>query len=145
MQRKYLTLLLSSFLCFSGCAAWINPYSSDFNCPKTANGKCISVSDAYTESLKNDPSAKATNGSRSVSGTSAYNAYEEELFTKMAAMIKEPVTPLVSPATALRGLVLYYSGDEHELYSHRYVFFFVDEPRFVLGDYLNAGIEGGKK
>jgi conjugal transfer pilus assembly protein TraV len=143
MQRNNVILAVLAALCLSGC--WLNPYSSEFNCPKTANGKCISVSDAYTESLKNDPQGKTTTGPDQAAKGAAFSVYEEELFRKMTAMIKEPATPIVNPGTVLRGLVLYYSGEERELYSHRYVFFFVDEPRFVLGDYLNADIEGGEK
>lgn len=141
MQRRQLILLLLP-LVFSGCASWINPYASDFNCPKTANGKCTSVPDAYSESLKNDPQTKKAKGDQAAGSKNAFSVYEEELFKKMTAMIKEPATPLVNPPIVLRGLVLYYPGDERELYSHRYVFFFADDPHFVLGDYLNTEIEG---
>jgi conjugal transfer pilus assembly protein TraV len=128
-----------SSLALAGCAGWINPYASDFTCPKTAGGKCVSVSAAYEESLKKGPKGKSGIGDGKQDG---FDSYEQEMFRKLAGMLKEPTTPLVKPPTALRGLVLYYPGDENELYSYRYIFFFVDGPGFVLGDYLRAGIEG---
>jgi conjugal transfer pilus assembly protein TraV len=133
-------MVLFFSLALWGCAGWINPYASDFSCPKTEDGKCVSVSAAYEESLKKDPrSGGGGSADRSGSGISAY---EQEMFKKLAGMIKEPTAPLVKPPTVMRGLVLYYLGDENELYSYRYVYFFVDRPTFVLGDYLNADMEG---
>lgn len=140
MQGRYLILVLFLSLALSGCAAWINPYASDFSCPKTGDGKCVSVSTAYEESLNKEPRSGSP-GSAGKPGDGV-SAYEQEMFRKLAGMIKEPNAPLVKPPTVMRGLVLYYPGDENELYSHRYVYFFVDRPTFVLGDYLNTEIEG---
>jgi conjugal transfer pilus assembly protein TraV len=133
---------LSLWVGVQGCASWINPYASDFHCPKTENGQCISVQDAYEESLKKNSQYSGTKDD--LSGNRS-GAYEKELFKKLAGMLKEPVTPMVKPPTAIRVLFTPYPGDENELYLYRYAFFFVDSPSFILGDYLKADMEGEDK
>ena len=45
---KYLSIF-TGFALLSGCAVF-NPYASDFTCPGSAKGKCVSVNAAYKES-----------------------------------------------------------------------------------------------
>jgi type IV conjugative transfer system lipoprotein TraV len=46
--------LLAVILINSGCTSMLNPFdASDFNCPSTDTGKCISVTDAYNEATNN--------------------------------------------------------------------------------------------
>ena len=127
----------------SGC--FLNPYSSNFRCPKTENGQCVSVSAAYDQSLKNgkpsDSDKSSDSEKKDKSNSSEKDTYQRDLFRKLAGMIKEPTTPLVVPPTAMRGLALSFVGDENELYSYQYVFFFVDKPSWIFGDYLNSGID----
>lgn len=63
-----------------------------------------------------------------------YNRYRSALFEKFNGLLKEPVTPVVAPPKAMRVLLLPYTGQENEFYMLRYVYFFVDEPRWILGD-----------
>ena len=146
MQRRYLMLVLFLFLAAQGCSS-IMPYSGNFTCPKTANGKCMSVSDAYEESLKKVPQANQVNGAKDNRSVPEDSAYKKELLKKLAGLLKEPTTPMVRPATVMRVLFTYYPGDEAELYSYRYAYFFADTPAFVLGDYLkvDADNEGEDK
>ena len=130
-----ISLFLS--LVLEGCAGAINPDSSEFNCPKTAEGKCVSVSAAYEESIRKGPSVGSVG--KDVSGTSSY---ERELMNKLAGLLKEPSAPMVSPASVLRVLFLPYPGDEKELYLYRYAYVFAEDPTWLLGDYLNADFEG---
>ena len=45
-------LFVSTALFASGaCASVMNPYEGDFTCPKTNNGKCVSINEAYEESI----------------------------------------------------------------------------------------------
>ena len=44
-------LLVSAVLFVSACASVMNPYEGDFTCPKTHNGKCVSINEAYEESI----------------------------------------------------------------------------------------------
>lgn len=53
-MKKILFLLMVLFL--SGCAGVLNPYGDEFSCPKTYKGKCVSIQQAYEESL--DPNFK---------------------------------------------------------------------------------------
>ena len=142
MQTGYLIGLLSLVALLNGCAGTLNPYSSNFNCPKTADGKCVSVSTAYEESLDNDKfsPAKKINGAP----TNTDSLYQQELFKKLTGLLKEPATPMISPATVMRGLALPYPGSEKELYMYQYVYFIVDDPAFVLGNYLNADLLEGE-
>ncbi len=48
--RKAIIFVVSLVFSLPGCAV-INPYESDFSCPETFHGKCISVQGAYDESL----------------------------------------------------------------------------------------------
>jgi len=55
----------------------------------------------------------------------------------MAGLIEAPVTPLVKAPTVLRTLVVSYTA-ERTLFMPRYVYYFADEARFVMGETLNA-------
>ncbi len=158
IKGPWIFILILLILSPAGCAGVLNPYSSEFNCPKTYNGKCVSVSEAYRESLQvrehkeeegNDPNtcegkSEECNTGQELAGqgpspednTAGENRYYEALYKELGGLIKEPVTPLIAPPRAMRVLFLPYKGDRDELYMFRYIYFFVDRPRWVLGDYL---------
>lgn len=159
-------LIVIGMLTMSGCAL-LNPYESSFSCPETSNGKCVSVQMAYSESAKGtgkstaataDPieencspdaaSAEAcANREKGIKLNSAskdtgtYNQYRTALFDKFSGLLKEPVTPVVAPPKTMRVLLLPYTGQDNEFYMLRYVYFFVDEPRWLLGDAVSSGEE----
>lgn len=139
-------------LLLSGCAL-LNPYESNFSCPETANGKCVSVQTAYKEAAT--PAERKTqaphpdvkedecsddNGSPSCSerkkspARSSEERYRSALYDKYSGLLKEPVTPIVAPPKTMRVLILPYTGQDNELNMLRYVYFFVDESRWLLGD-----------
>jgi len=62
--------------------------------------------------------------------------YQKAVHQKIAAMLKEPNTPLVAPPQVMRILVLPYKGDQSELYMMRYIYLLVDESQWVMGRYL---------
>lgn len=67
---------------------------------------------------------------------STQDLYRDAEYRELAGLIEAPVTPLIRPAKALRTLIIAYNtGDS--LFLSRYVVYFADEPRFVMGDYLN--------
>jgi conjugal transfer pilus assembly protein TraV len=136
-----------------GCST-LNPYHSEFMCAATENhGKCESVNAAYTEALDKKTARKqgATMPDVSSSGKAAAGAdpaliktaqmsgeerYHEAEYRKLAALVEEPVMPIVQQPTVLRTLILSYpAGDS--LYMPRYVMYFADAPKFVIGEYLN--------
>ncbi len=121
MMRRLLLCAMSAFA-LTGC---LNPYPSDFNCPDTYNGKCVSVEDAY------HASRQSLTGTPSPPGP---GDYQEALFDRMAGLLREPETPLVVPPKVMRVLMLPYEGKEEELYLHRYAYIFTDRPRWVLAD-----------
>ena len=67
-----------------------------------------------------------------------YNQYRSALFDKFSGLLKEPKTPIVAPPKVMRVLLLPYTGQENEFYMLRYVYFFVDKPRWILGDSVVA-------
>lgn len=159
-------LIAIGMLTMSGCAL-LNPYESSFSCPESSKGKCVSVQSAYSESATGsskrseisadhkeencsheDASAGTCNdGEKGVKLTSAskedssYNHYRTALFNKFSGLLKEPVTPVVAPPKTMRVLLLPYTGEDNEFYMLRYVYFFVDEPRWLLGDTVSSGEE----
>jgi conjugal transfer pilus assembly protein TraV len=51
-------------------------------------------------------------------------------------MLKAPNTPLIAPPQVMRVLVLPYKGDMNELYMMRYIYLLIDDPKWVVGNYL---------
>jgi conjugal transfer pilus assembly protein TraV len=145
MRRLGLLIFLTIFLI--GCASVFNPYESDFQCPETDKGKCVSVQDAYGESMQKNLSKenkdelkneKTKKGDVSASQGKKNNDYQEALYRELAGLLKEPITPVVAPPKVMRVLLLPYKGDSNELYMLRYIYFFVEEPKWILGDYLSG-------
>jgi conjugal transfer pilus assembly protein TraV len=135
------------FIC--GCTL-LNPYESSFSCPETGNGRCVSVDEAYRESAAGLAGSDAGPAGIGPTGpgletparvSPGYDRYRTALFEKFSGLLQEPVTPLVSPPKTMRVLLLPYRGRDNELYMLRYVYFFVDEPRWLLGDAVSAGEE----
>ena len=140
-----------------GCS--LNPYHSEFMCAASANhGKCESVDEAYGEALEQvdgkaqkesmarpptstEKSAKAKSapppaGLMPVSNAPAEDTYRQAQYRKLAGLVEEPVMPIVEPAKTMRTLILPYpAGDS--LYMPRYVFWIAEQPKFVMGEYLN--------
>jgi conjugal transfer pilus assembly protein TraV len=143
--KKFLLLV---FVCTAlGCGAIFNPYSSKFNCPETDKGKCVSVNTAYEESVSDAADEKSraeqkekkgkSEEEKAIEEQSPEKLYEEALFKELTGLIDDPRTPMVAPPRVVRVLLLPYRGENNELFMLRYVYFFVDEHRWILGDYLN--------
>ena len=163
-MKKILSTI--GLLLTSGCAL-LNPYESSFSCPETANGKCVSVQTAYRESklpAVRNPAEPVTDrkeeaGTKSsdsacfanacsdrksdlaLNSSSPENRYRSALFDTFSGLLKEPVAPIIAPPRTMRVLLLPYTGQENEFYMLRYVYFFVDEPRWLLGDTVSSGEE----
>lgn len=67
-----------------------------------------------------------------------YNAYKASLYQRINSLIREPVMPVVAPPKTMRALLLPYKGQDGEFYMLRHVYFFVDEPRWILGDSVES-------
>ena len=156
--------LLLSFFILGGCAAMLNPFDkTDFQCPPTSAGKCISVTNSYNEAIGGgyrspfitevEPEApnaghsapKAPDTSKvSITSVAAYpplsaaeKGYQDATYDKLAGLLRKPVSPIVAPPDVIRVLMLPYKGaDGDELYMYRYSYFMATPPKFVIGDYL---------
>jgi conjugal transfer pilus assembly protein TraV len=123
----------------------INPYGSSFNCKMTENGKCITMTGAYRESLqpkdsKNDRGQKEKAGE--VRDLEALEAtYQGSLYKKLSGLLEEPDTPVIAPPKVMRVLLLPYKGTDKELFMYRYAYFLVDDYSWVLGDNVIPGGE----
>jgi len=152
MKRRFLIVLPFVLLALSGCSVF-SPYNSEFQCTSPDKGKCVSVQQAYEESLEKDsPVKKTVKGKKSRKAddssvneekskdlrdkkSSAEESYKESLQREMARLIDEPVTPVVIPPKVMRILVLPYP-EKTVLYMPRFIYIMTDNPRWVLGDYL---------
>jgi len=133
-MRGYLIFFLTLV---TGCSA-LTPYKSDFQCPDTYKGKCVSLKEAYEQSLRGgNPEEEAGLKGEDGGKESPENIYRDSLYDELAGLIKEPVTPVVRPPKIMRALVLPYP-DKERLYMPRYVFIMVDEPKWVLDSSLTG-------
>ncbi len=146
-MKRVLFALISTAL-FASCSV-LNPYKSEFTCPQKENGKCVGVDNAYYESLSKtkdkseNPESLKKNGqeksSEKGSGQRSELLYQEEVYRKLTGLLREPVTPLVAPPKVMRVLLLPYKGEGGELFMPRYVYFMADDPRWIMGGYLQEG------
>ncbi|WDN90997.1 conjugal transfer pilus assembly protein TraV (plasmid) [Desulfosarcina sp. BuS5] len=127
-MKKIILVLYAGFI-LSGCSVF-NPYKSEFQCPDTYKGKCVSTTHAYKESIENSDNS-LENLSPKLSGDLEYN-YRTGLYNKLASLINKPTTPIVLPPKVMRTLILSYTGSANELYSYRYVYFFATEPKWII-------------
>ena len=148
----------------SGCRTLV-PYDSHFMCDKNVDfGKCQSVSAAYEEALAGPPPAQPQNhpdawqyreGHKSTgiklkrnsrggvqaqtASMTGHDMYKDAQYRQLAQLLEAPATPLVRPPKTLRTLIVSYPSSE-TLYMPRYIIYFAEEARFVLGDYLNQSL-----
>jgi conjugal transfer pilus assembly protein TraV len=141
MTRISMTALVALLLC--SCSTVLNPYRSSFNCPRTDKGKCVSVQNAYRESLnpligdgQNEARAGGATEEAGFTEAPGEKDYRAALLGRLAGLLKEPETPMVAPPQVMRVLLLPYKGDGGELFMPRYAYFFVDRPSWVLDGYL---------
>ena len=147
MKTKWLLLLLISTYLLSGCHI-LNPYDSASDCPDPWKGDCVSMKTAYQRSKKDpnnieyqkiDPKHDSplikdrpqTSENNDIAHPNTDKVYKHELYQEIAGLVKQPITPVRIPAKLMRVLVLGYDREDR-FYSHRYVFFESDKPRWIL-------------
>jgi len=147
-MRKIALLIL---MVLSGCSLF-NPYNGEFTCPKTYNGKCTTVPNAYQESLGPDarpaskPVSKEHKSTEEIKISPApviETRYQDAVFEKLTGLLKEPTTPMIAPPQVIRVLILPYKGEGARLFMPRYVYLMVDEPKWVIGNPL-GGEDGAR-
>ena len=140
-----MTVIMVLCILFAGCGGIFNPYKSEFDCPMRDKGECVSVPEAYNESMSRmprDANIKSSGYSKKKSDTSNSAAdpeqinprdiYQQEMAKKLASYIRQPNTPFISPPTVMRTLILPYKASSKDLYSERYIYIVVDEPQWVM-------------
>ena len=162
MHRPIIMLAVS--ICLASCSI-VNPYENNFSCPDTFHGKCISVTGAYNQALREKPEelsrqegintciggnckgaddnlASTPSGKLPVTAIAAgdknYNAYKDSLYRRLDNLLQEPQTPVVAPPKVMRIRFLPYKGQDGELVMTHDVFFFADEPKWILGNDIEA-------
>jgi len=148
-------IAITVVLVLQACA--LTPYEEEFACEGTDDyGRCTSVQGAYHQAVTGEkqgyPITKDRDG-RELEGYSEgdeglsdaerkkrrelsnYISYRAAMFQKMKKMITDPVTPMVKQPTVVRTLILNYEtgGDGNPLFMHRFVYFFGDAPKWVMG------------
>jgi len=135
-----------------------NPYQSEFTCPQAEKGKCVGIKEAYQESLKQEKEEAMKEYSvvkefekeskKEANATSSYlrgelllspaeERYVESLYDTLTKLLREPQTPVVVPPKIVRVLILPYQNSEGKnLYSARYVYVIVEEPKWILQNIL---------
>jgi conjugal transfer pilus assembly protein TraV len=91
---------------------------------------CVTQAPYCIEQVVEKPAPGTSDKKAGAEGTE----YREALYAKMTGLLKEPATPMIAPPVALRGLIMPYRGDGNRLYQQRYVYFFVDGPRWILNE-----------
>ena len=139
MRRVIFYLLFPVFVGFilSGCSTMMNPYHSGFSCPNYQKGKCVSLTEAYNESIHNTKAQRQLR-QMSINTTSAVGTktslYQQQLLNTIGNLIKQPKTPIVVPPATMRVLILPYVNNQNELEMGRYVYFFVGKPKWIFSE-----------
>lgn len=116
---------------FVGCM----PYASNFSCPKSKDGRCGTLTDAY-EFSRHPPDGTDQKSGEGSSANSAYTAYRDALNMKLAGLVKNPSTPMVKPPTVMRVLLLPYVGEDNVLFNMRFAYIMINDFSWTLGEYL---------
>lgn len=102
---------------------------------------------AYEESIK--PQLITLEEKKPAKTSSEYNPVEAEyrdaLFQRLTKLLKEPKTPIVANPKIVRVMILPYQGDSgKELYSARYIYLMVEEPKWMLQNFIDFPPEENK-
>jgi conjugal transfer pilus assembly protein TraV len=158
-KKIFMIFLVVLGLGLNGCgplSKLMNPYDDNFECPQFEKGKCVSIKQAYTESLQKDilftptPSTAQTSSPKEnktsfsvqsvfpQEGGEAYSKYNEALMKKLQEMIENPKTPVLIPPQVVRVLILPYSADRDTFYAERYAYIIIEGPQWVFHNILNG-------
>ena len=77
----------------SGCSTVgeaINPYSADFKCAVTENGRCISMTGAYLGSLQKDPTKGNARNGKNAKNTKNGNAADPQCSQILRRLTRRP-------------------------------------------------------
>ncbi|MDL1977035.1 MAG: TraV family lipoprotein [Deltaproteobacteria bacterium] len=143
-----LFMMLAAFVLTTGCASILNPYDDEFQCPKTYEGQCTGIPNAYDMSVSGmEPEqeildAEDEDGEKPQEGLTRSDTasvpvgaeydYLNVKYEKMRSLIHAPATPLVVPSEVVRILILPYTGSDNNLFGDRHVYLFASQPGWVI-------------
>ncbi|GHG07082.1 TraV family lipoprotein [Thalassotalea marina] len=150
------TFWLVAFVAMSGCSSLI-PYEEEFGCKRSNNmGKCISTEEAYKEmttggdaapyakpaSLKDDD--ESDHAQTSAKGDSqnikkpniGYVQYLDANYKETAKLLNSSITPVISTGDTIKIVLVPNQINEKMLLSERTLYLIVENPKFIMGDYL---------
>lgn len=112
-------------------APYAKPYSK-----QTDEERAAGEGDAQnTQASHGSAPSSATSLPKRVNGAQ-YDAYLDANYKEVAELVDAPVTPMVKPVKTAELLFLPYSDQSRVLKGERIVTVILEEPKFVLGDYL---------
>ncbi|MBI5643234.1 MAG: type IV conjugative transfer system lipoprotein TraV [Deltaproteobacteria bacterium] len=82
-----------------------------------------------------DGGAEKTGAKKNTPAASAKDVYRENLQRELSGFLEAPVTPVIIPPKVMRVLIFPYP-DKTVLYMPRYIYMMIDEPEWVIGNYL---------
>ncbi len=143
------SVLTSLFIAMSAAACAVLPYEDDFACKNEDFGQCIHPENAYRDAVGATVGSDASRGNvsanpkrreaRKYQANHGYDGYQDAVYRQLASIVDAPVTPMIAPAKTVRTLILPYADKDGagRLYMPRFVYSVLEQPRFVLGDYLS--------
>lgn len=152
-----LTLACSPLL-LGACATLgkvMSPYSETFSCKNSDHGQCIDPAQAHSDAVTGVPSRSRASVTRDRSllrssrhfsaipspterGGDGFGTYQDSLYRELKGLIDAPETPMLRQGRTVRTLILPYatSGRPDRLYMARYVYSILEQPEWVVGEYI---------
>lgn len=116
-------------------ACSVMPYKESSSCQYNDLGKCISISDAYSEAIKKPQSlnnASLDAQANNYSLTSTQN-YQDLLHKKIQSIISLNEIPLLRPAVVRRVLINSYKSDDSRTWSEpRHIYYIEKTPQWIF-------------
>ncbi len=147
-QMAKLIIIFLSILYLPSCA-WLIPYEENFACDTKKFGRCVNVTDAYEHATtgkdvgqeiylgdKNTKKKTSVNEVPPESHVSEYRSYKENVYKELKEKIQRPQAPVYNQAKVAKTFVLSYKTESEgsPFYMDRYVYYFIDQPRWVMGE-----------
>ena len=143
-------ILVGALISLSACASVFSAYDSEFSCKNDDHGGCTHPLEAYEQARSEvEPSfdqvgdhdtydAHHHEADATVADNTPYETYQDAVYGELTSLLKEPETPVLRPAKTIRTLILpaIEPDKEQQLFMPRYVFTVLENPKFVLGNYL---------
>lgn len=147
----FIFFLMTATAVMQGCS--VMPYKETSSCQYNDLGKCIAISDAYSEAIKkpqdfhnssldyqpnNSIVTSQQNNSNQVvhpnnSSLTAQPNHQAVLYRKMQSIINPDETPLLRPAVVRRVLINAYKSKDSSVWSEpRHLYYIEQAPQWIL-------------